>query len=1023
MAIRELNPARIYVTSGNDRYYATDPTHVAKYLSSVRQPSEFLGKANGYRVTSDGEPGTGYILLKRSQLDAMDRSLSTFSITFETVGIPAPAGTVTISNLHIANALAVTGTINEKPDDIYLVEFKDNIEYAKLTALTKGYNLRTPDWVAAADYLADSLNGGGAWTWATMLADIWTNISPAVGALTTTLVSFPTSGPDNFADFGTNAWFAALHLCHSTHNRLICARAGTFHAISEGAADPTNTAYMATALTNKILLNPSHPKTHSKTTVPAAVKVFFTKRNTAFQNNADVNIVTGTEQWHSDPTYSVTVTSTAVVPALAATGVIPNTTYPLYDSMVARYDELGNLQNGAALTAQAEARATAYIDSLNAYEDARNDLYNGAVPFEIGPNFTCIHWYDFGDGIRTQTYSSPKKMTDMDAGGKEPGWPGMPDLSRHHLPFERFALGEVYNTAITPGGSGLVRVQFGTRTSGTVTTWADTGLPHEIRAHDVLNATYEVGERVVCAFHRQTSRWIIINGAGQGMVHFELTGTLALSGDAAAIILEDDGADWADTAIEIQVYDWYAAEGMWAGIAGYRGLAVYREGTHASGRPKYDIIWMEQIAQTIQYTSTEYMGYTTAGRMAVTVNWFDHQGKDPGSSVIVRDPQGQFPDVHSGAKGTAVYDYHNGYYRVISSQRVAIFGEAYLNGAACDSMIIDNFSIKPCGDHVGSPPTAPTNPLNPAVHRGLDNDIVQLRRINNTMPQPTWEVTDVAGHSYDVYIGMGRTGACEEEFCVWGDVINARLEICDAHVRRTIFCIPSCPDGQTSIEQGSAEQTSTVVHGSSAGCGEGVINPDIISGTDTITLLIQSGGPTEALTTRLIDITILSQDPCPTLTDYNTVNPRSNNLYGLSIGYRGVFCFDYSFDPLNIGYKQGIYEIYNLTCALRTDILTGADISTGPDDKEWVAAGKWGLATIGGGYGYDGEIRVSETQGAAVYVVGTGWVTMTGSLEILSLNPFHARMNFDPNGFNNDDYPSYVNNMNCGPVEVEWLEI
>lgn len=257
------------------------------------------------------------------------------------------------------------------------------------------------------------------------------------------------------------------------------------------------------------------------------------------------------------------------------------------------------------------------------------------------------------------------------------------------------------------------------------------------------------------------------------IVRFELTSTLALSGDAEAIILSDNDADWADTALAIQVYDWFASEGMWAGITGYRGYAVRREGTHASGRQKYDIIWMEQVAQTIQFTSTEYMGATTAARMAVTVNWYDHQGKEPAGTVIVRDPQGQFPDVHSGAKGTAVYDYHNGYYRIVSCQRVALFATGSLTADSCgSSMSIDGFSVKATGDYIGSPPTAPTAPSNTCGHAGLDNDVVLLRRTNNTLPQPSWEVVDITKHSKTVMVDVQVTGLTlqKKEITIYAEV-------------------------------------------------------------------------------------------------------------------------------------------------------------------------------------------------------------------------------------------------------------
>lgn len=239
------------------------------------------------------------------------------------------------------------------------------------------------------------------------------------------------------------------------------------------------------------------------------------------------------------------------------------------------------------------------------------------------------------------------------------------------------------------------------------------------------------------------------------LVHFELTSTLVLSGDAEAIILSDNDIDWADTALAIQVYDWFASEGMWAGIAGYRGYALRREGVHASGRQKYDIVWMEQIAQTIQFTSTEYMGYTTAARMATTVNWYDHQGKNPGSTAIVRDPQGQFPDVHSGAKGTAVYDNHNDYYRIVSCQRVALFASAVLSSNQCGgTLAITSFAVNATGDYVGTPPTAPTTVSNGRGHVGLSGDAVALRRTNNTLPQPSWECIDMAKHAMEPITGL-----------------------------------------------------------------------------------------------------------------------------------------------------------------------------------------------------------------------------------------------------------------------------
>ena len=243
------------------------------------------------------------------------------------------------------------------------------------------------------------------------------------------------------------------------------------------------------------------------------------------------------------------------------------------------------------------------------------------------------------------------------------------------------------------------------------------------------------------------------------IIHFELSATLPLRNGGAeqhalAKLLEWNGTAWVDSGTEIEVYDWFGTEGMWNGITGYRGWAKKRSATYTDTAPDpdvtrqaYEIIWMERIAQFIQFTSTEYMGASTGGRMATTVNFYDHQGKDPGATAIVRDPQGQFPDVHSGAKGTAEYDNRNGYYRVVSCQRVALFAGAILSSNQCGgALAITSFSVSASGDYVGTPPTAPTSAGNGQGHAGLSSDPVALRRTNNGMPQPTWEVIDMAKH-------------------------------------------------------------------------------------------------------------------------------------------------------------------------------------------------------------------------------------------------------------------------------------
>ena len=307
----------------------------------------------------------------------------------------------------------------------------------------------------------------------------------------------------------------------------------------------------------------------------------------------------------------------------------------------------------------------------------------------------------------------------------------------------------------------------------TVWIWSATDTAWEATAtviSDVLPLGMTLGQVLaedssVYVFWYETT-WCLIPLEFEGIVRFELTGTLSLTGHAPAETLVYAAGSWTKSGLELEVYDWYGPEGMWNGISGYQGFCVRRPDVFVDTapdpdetRPSYDIIWMERIAQIVQCTSTEYMGASTASRIAATVNWYDHQGKDPGSSVTLRDPQGQFPDIHSGAKLTGQYDNHNGYYRVISSQRVALFAEAALTADTCaSSMPLSSFAIKATGDYVGSPPTAPTTSTNSCGHAGLNGDTILLRRVNNTLPQPTWEVVDVEKHAIEVDVDQQVTG-------------------------------------------------------------------------------------------------------------------------------------------------------------------------------------------------------------------------------------------------------------------------
>lgn len=297
-------------------------------------------------------------------------------------------------------------------------------------------------------------------------------------------------------------------------------------------------------------------------------------------------------------------------------------------------------------------------------------------------------------------------------------------------------------------------------------------------------ALHDIPPNSLVKITRRAGVWMI-ELLDKNLIHFELIDELKItgtgSGHAKAKLLIWNGSAWVDSGIEIEVYDWFP--GMWNGLAGYRGWAEYRPTQYTDPgedeedeeddvlRSVFEIIWMERPAQLIGFTSTSAM---SSGSMSATVDWFDWQGKDPGSSVTVHDPDGLFPDVHSGALGRAYYNNKAKRYEVLISQRVVQHAEATLIANCCGSTAsISGFTPKPCGEFVGSPPSAPTTATNPCGMAAASGSTVTLRRVDNSMPGSAWEIVAVSRVLVQPLVGFRidgmnfqyRTADCYMERC------------------------------------------------------------------------------------------------------------------------------------------------------------------------------------------------------------------------------------------------------------------
>lgn len=289
----------------------------------------------------------------------------------------------------------------------------------------------------------------------------------------------------------------------------------------------------------------------------------------------------------------------------------------------------------------------------------------------------------------------------------------------------------------------------------------------------------------------------------EDIAHFELSAELEIKsvvggvtenpGHAKAKLLKLVGGAWVDSGTEIEVFDWFGSEGMWNGYSGYRGWAKYRETPYTYTDPgedeedpeddeeverdAYEIIWMERIAQKIRFTTTSRW---ETGQMTATVTWYDHQGKNPGSSVTVFDPDTIFPDTPAGAKGIAYYNNKHKRYEAHYTQGIAIFASATVTADVCPggSIPISDLSYASTGRFV-LPPTTPPSTASGLI-AALAGDSVKLRRVSNDSDNPSWEVVSVSKHEIQAVIATRVEEVEENVFQFQNRVHKVWVELCKA---------------------------------------------------------------------------------------------------------------------------------------------------------------------------------------------------------------------------------------------------
>ncbi|HUT14068.1 MAG TPA: hypothetical protein VMY42_26505 [Thermoguttaceae bacterium] len=202
---------------------------------------------------------------------------------------------------------------------------------------------------------------------------------------------------------------------------------------------------------------------------------------------------------------------------------------------------------------------------------------------------------------------------------------------------------------------------------------------------------------------------------------FELQSTLALGGTATAYMLDWTAGGYAiNSSVVFTVYDSRGHFRGWPRIDSPERLGAWGLAMFCQDRGVWEIVAMQQLAEAITFTTTESMGYTLPGQVAVTVNDY-YRGANPEAvygTISVYDPQGLFPRALTGAKGKATLDPRGvlEQYHIVECWQMAEMLLCTSSGAVSSSYIpINADATKIMQPITGQSPGAGPDASNPAV--------------------------------------------------------------------------------------------------------------------------------------------------------------------------------------------------------------------------------------------------------------------------------------------------------------------
>lgn len=656
-------------------------------------------KANGFFCPVGPEPGRGWLLMRREDVDSLASVDQPHTLEFAYSG--PGAFTLTLQNIWMIGADRIRPGDDDSKDAIFLVKIGDpRILWVQGTTDTDYTHFNLPSYASGTDLLLGTTGSPAdpeGVSWNDLIAGIWDKL-PATPNVPT-MPYTPTGKPRGFSFAGQDAYQALTSVLDSL---MLALRydpiAGEFSIVRLGnpQSDPS---FPPTPLFN------GQPQPQNIDHA-ATLRIYFRKWDRSYGQELDVDLGSFGRNWLVNDAYVTDDRATSLPDALSGT------VHPIWTDMLAERGEDGELDdlNSDDREARGDELLETYLQDRQI--EHRHIVYPGISGHLPGPRTKAVFWIYGTRGMRTEIVDhpglpGPKQGTHLVPRSADSLF--APDLSQARFPtYPRLSqLVKVDDGAVRGAGDNpLLEANIDGLHPGLRTLWfqGDMSLAHNdddeliwIKLVDMYSnlsgaIRARVGEfyigrlsGVITSEDSQRPLYVVHAGIESQVVRFELIEDLILGGTALAQQLDASGTK---DGVNIGVLDRlseFGGDEDFGGESGLQGWAVrildnLTEVISEESVDLYEIVSMQQRhrARWIHFAVDQGGGFDTSDDTVTVTEQAFWDGESINAIEVTNAPTdavgvGAFEGA-DGDEGFASYDPEAAVYRIVNIQRATPLG-------------------------------------------------------------------------------------------------------------------------------------------------------------------------------------------------------------------------------------------------------------------------------------------------------------------------------------------------------------